>query len=308
MKMIRLLFCMILIVFLVSCTPPETSSFVPVSEVTSSVTAEEPLHMTKETYPRVDGATAMYPMSVEIAKSVIGLSDEEAEAFITHHTTANAYENLISGECDLIFVSEPSDDILERARKAGVTFEMTGIGRDGFVFVVNRENTVKDLSIDQIRDIYSGKITNWKDVGGEDIPIIAYQREANSGSQNLMEKMVMKGLPFAEAPSDYVIASMAGLIDRVAAFENSRSALGYSIYLYAKDQYVKDSIEFLSVNGVYPTDESIADGSYPLSKIVYAVYRNNEPSDSPVRKLVTWLRTSEGQKAVEAGGYVGLKD
>ena len=265
------------------------------------------LTFTKETYPKVDGATAMYPMSVEIAKAVIGLSEEEAEEFITHHTTSKAYYGLIDKTCDLIFVSEPSDDILNRAKEAGVTFEMVGIGRDGFVFVVNQDNPVDSLTIEQIIQIYTGQITNWKEVGGEDLPIIAYQREQNSGSQNLMEKMVMKGTPMMEAPAEYLISSMDGLIDHVASFENSRAALGYSIYLYAKDQYVKDSIKFLSINGVYPTDDSIADGSYPLSKIVYAIFRADEPENSPVRQLVEWLRTPEGQLAVEAGGYVGMK-
>ncbi len=278
--------------------PPETNY--PYHPTTS-------LTFTKETYPKVDGATAMYPMSVESAKAVIGLSEEEAEDFIKHHTTSKAYYGLIDKTCDLIFVYEPSDDILNRAKEAGVTFEMVGIGRDGFVFVVNQDNPVDSLTLDEIVKIYTGQITNWKEVGGEDVPIIAYQREQNSGSQNLMEKMVMKGMPLMEAPAEYLISSMDGLIDRVAAFENSRAALGYSIYLYAKDQYVKDSIKFLAIDGVYPTDDSIADGSYPLSKIVYAIFRSDEPADSPVRQLVEWLRTPEGQLAVEAGGYVGMK-
>ena len=249
----------------------------------------------------------MYPMSVEIAKAVIGLSDEEAEEFIVHHTTANAYYNLIDGTADLIFVSEPSDDILKRAADAGVTFEMTGIGRDGFVFIVNQDNPADNLTIEEIQKIYTGEITNWKEVGGEDVEIIPYQREQNSGSQNLMEKMVMKGIPLMKAPEEFMIDSMEGLIDCVASYENSHAALGYSIYLYAKDQYVKDSIKFLKINGVYPTDDTIADGSYPLSKIVYAVYRNDEPEDGAVRTLVKWLQTDEGQLAVEAGGYVGMK-
>ena len=287
-------------------TEPEYPTILP-TETDPEPTEAEPFRLSKEDYPKVDGATAMYPMSVEIAMAVIGMSEEDAEDFITHNTTAKAYDNLINRKADLIFVSEPSDDILRQAEEAGVTFEMVGIGRDGFVFVVNRDNPVESLTVQQIRDIYTGKITNWKEVGGADVDIIPYQREANSGSQNLMEKMVMKGLPMMEAPVSFVIESMSGLIDVVASYQNSKAALGYSIYLYAKDQYVKDSIKFLSIDGVYPTDDSIADGSYPLSKIVYAIYRSDEPEDSNVRKLVQWLRTEEGQVPVEAGGYVGLK-
>ena len=302
-------------------TPAGSESMTETEPVTETATETEPVTeedegsyyptasvtFTKKTYPKVDGATGMYPMSVEIAKAVIGLSEEEAEEFIVHHTTANAYYNLIDGTADLIFVSEPSDDILKRAAEAGVTFEMTGIGRDGFVFIVNQDNAADNLTIEEIRKIYTGEIRNWKEVGGEDVEIIDYQREQNSGSQNLMEKMVMQGTPLQKAPEEFMITSMEGLIDRVASFENSHAALGYSIYLYAKDQYVKDSIKFLKINGIYPTDDTIADGSYPLSKIVYAVYRNDEPEDSAVRRLVNWLLTDEGQLAVEAGGYVGIK-
>lgn len=268
---------------------------------------KEEFKLDKENYPKVDGATAMRPMSVEIAKSVLDMTNDEAESFIVHNTTAKAYENLISKKADLIFVSEPSDDILNQAKKAGVEFEMVGIGRDGFVFVENKENKVDNLTIEQIQNIYTGKIKNWSEVGGEDAEIIAYQREKNSGSQNLMEKMVMKGLKMMEVPSNLELTNMSGLIDSVASYENSKYSIGYSIYLYAKEQYVKDSIKFLSINGVYPSDETIANGSYPLSKVVYAIYRKDEPQDSNTRKLVDWLKTEEGQKVVEVGGYVPLK-
>lgn len=268
---------------------------------------QEEFKLSKEDYPKVDGATAMRPMSVEIAKSVLNMTNEEAETFIVHNTTAKAYENLINKKTDLIFVSEPSDDILNQAKNAGVEFEMVGIGRDGFVFVENKENKIDNLTIEQIQNIYTGKITNWSEVGGENAQIVAYQREKNSGSQNLMEKMVMKGLKMMEVPQNLELTNMSGLIDKIASYENSKNSIGYSIYLYAKEQYVKDSIKFLSINGVYPSDETIADGSYPLSKIVYAIYRKDEPQDSNTRKLVDWLKTEEGQKTVEAGGYVPLK-
>lgn len=317
MKKVIIIFLIILIILLIalgvtyfvtnSNNNEENTNNISNNIIKEGEVKQEEFKLSKEDYPKVDGATAMRPMSVEIAKSVLNMTDEEAETFIVHNTTAKAYENLINKKTDLIFVSEPSDDILNQAKNAGVEFEMVGIGRDGFVFVENKENKIDNLTIEQIQNIYTGKITNWSEVGGENAQIVAYQREKNSGSQNLMEKMVMKGLKMMEVPQSLELTNMSGLIDKIASYENSKNSIGYSIYLYAKEQYVKDSIKFLSVNGVYPSDETIADGSYPLSKIVYAIYRKDESQDSNTRKLVDWLKTEEGQKTVEAGGYVPLK-
>ena len=286
-------------------TTQEPTTEEPVTEVP---TTQEPIEylFTKDTYPKVDGATAQYPMSIEIARATMGLSKTEAEDFITHNKTSTAYYNLIDGSVDVIFVSEPSDDIIQQAKEAGVTFEMTGIGRDAFVFVENEANPVDNLTLDQIRDIYSGKITNWKEVGGPDLEIIPYQRPKNSGSQNLMEKMVMKDTPLMDPPKQWVADGMDMVLD-VLSYENGEAALGYSVYLYAKDLYVVENIKFLKIDGVAPNDQTIASGEYPLSKIVYAVYRNDEPEDSPVRKLCAWLLTDEGQEAVVAGGYTSIR-
>ena len=280
------------------------------NEETTIANQEEKISLTEEEFPKVDGATAMLPMVGEITKTVLGYTDEQAQAYLDENTqgkTAKVYASLINKEKDLIFVSEPSDDILKQAKEANVEFEMIGIGYDGFVFLINKENPIKSLTLDQIQKIYSGKITNWKEVGGDNAEIYPYQREANSGSQNLMEKMVMKGIKMAEAKSsDLAIGSMTGLIDAVANGDNSRYSIGYSIYLYAKEQYVKDSIKFLNINGIEATDENIANKSYPLTKTVYAVMRKDEPQNSNARKLVDWLLTDEGQKVVVAGGYVSL--
>ena len=129
---------------------------------------------------------------------------------------------------------------------------MVGIGLDGFVFLVNKENKVDSLTLEQIQKIYTGEITNWSNVGGENEEIVAYQREANSGSQNLMEKMVMQGLKMKEPENtNLMIGSMSGLIDGIASYSNSKNSIGYSIYLYAKEQYVKDNVKFLTLSFCY---------------------------------------------------------
>ena len=268
------------------------------------------LTMTEEEFPKVDGATAMLPMVGEITKKVLGYTDTEAQKYLDENTqgkSAKVYASLIDKTKDLIFVSEPSDDILQQAKDAGVEFDNTGIGYDGFVFLLNKENPVQSLTLDQIRSIYKGEITNWKEVGGDDAPIFPYTREANSGSENLMEKMVMNGEKTVSKSPDMQISSMSGLIDAISNGDNSKYSIGYSIYLYAKEQYVKDNTKFLRINNIEPTDATITDKSYPLTKVVYAVTRKDVPQDSNVRKLIDWLLTEEGQEVVYAGGYVKMK-
>lgn len=285
---------------------PKAEEPIVQNEIKESV--EEEMSMTLAEFPKVDGATAMLPMVKEMVKTVTGISDEEADKYIEENTqgkSAKVYASLINKEKDLIFVSEPSDDILNQAKESNVEFDMTGIGYDGFVFLLNDQNPVKSLTLEQIQKIYTGEITNWKEVGGDDAKIIAYQREANSGSQNLMEKMVMKDLKMKEPETDDIqISGMGELIDAISSGENSKYAIGYSIYLYAKEQHVKANVKFLDINGIEANDENITNKSYPLTKVVYAVTRKDVPEDSNVRKLISWLLTPKGQEVVVAGGYV----
>lgn len=312
-------FAVLFVVCVISYNKTENKKVEPTKNTVVENTVEEPgeleedeFSLTEEEFPKVDGATAMLPLVGEITKSVMGYSEEEAQNFLdthTHGNTAKVYAELIDKTLDLIFVSEPSDGILQDAKNAGVEFDMTGIGYDGFVFIVSKDNPVDSLTLDQIRDIYTGKITNWKEVGGNDAEIIPLQREANSGSQNLMEKMVMQGQEMAAAKSpDYQISSMSGLIDAVSSGENCKDTLGYSIYLYAKEQYVRDNVKFVKIDGIEANDENITNKSYPLTKVVYAVMRKDEPEDSTARQLVDFLlNTEKGQETVEAGGYVRMK-
>lgn len=267
----------------------------------------EKISFTKETFPKVDGSTATIPLSQAIASSVVGLTKEESVKFIKHNTTHNAYVNLLDKKADIIFVTDPSKEELDMAKTAKVELEITPIVKEGFVFLVNKQNSVESLTTKQIQDIYQGKLKNWKEVGGQDKEITAYQREANSGSQTLMEQLVMKGLKMMESPKD-IVPSMEGLIDNIAKYDNSDKALGYSVFYYAKTMYNNDSIKLLKVDGVAPTNASISSGKYPFVTSYYAVMRKDEPKDSSSRKLLAWILSSDGQKMAEDAGYVPLKE
>lgn len=269
-------------------------------------TVEKP-GFTKDTYPKVDGSTATIPLSESVAAELLSLSAVEAKSFIKHNTTHNAYVNLIEGKADIIFVTEPSVDELKLAKENGVELEVVPVVKEAFVFLVNRQNPVDALTVKQIQDIYQGLATNWKDVGGPDKEIIAYQRPENSGSQTIMENRVMEGLEMAEAPTELKPGEMGELIEAIASYDNSDKAIGYSVYYYANSMYSKDTIKFVKVNGIEPNNQTISSGTYPFTSAYYAVMKKTEPADSGARKLLAWILSSDGQKLAEKTGYVPLK-
>lgn len=282
-----------------------TSTANSVAQVSNDEKVEKP-NFTKETYPKIDGSTATIPFSENVASTVLGITKEEAKKIVKHNTTHFAYENLLKGNADIIFVTEPSKEELKMAQDAKVELEVVPIVKEGFVFLVNTKNPIETLSTKQIRDIYQGKIKNWKEVGGEDKELIAYQREKNSGSQTIMEQVVMKDLPLMDAPKN-IITSMEGLIDSIAKYDNSDKAFGYSVFYYAKTMYNKDTIKLIAVDGVFPDNKSISSGKYPFTSAYYAVIKKSTPEDASCRKLLKWLLGKEGQKMAEESGYVPLE-
>lgn len=265
---------------------------------------------TKDTYPKIDGSTATIPMSMEFAREHFDMSEDEVRKFVNHNTTHEAYVNLIDGKADIIFVSEPSKDELNLSKEKGVELELTPVARDAFVFIVNKSNPVNNLKLSQIQQIYQGKITNWKDVGGKDKEIVAYQREKNSGSQTIMENKVMRGLDMMKPPSfktEVGMVGMGGLVDQVAEFKDAESSLGYTIYYYVTRLYKKENVKLLGINGIDCSQKTIKDGSYPLSGNVYAVILKSKPEDSSARKLLSWILSDEGQECIKQAGYVGIK-
>ena len=258
-------------------------------------------------FPTVDGSTATLPLSYALFQAATGEDEETAEKTISHNKTDSSYLQLAYGRCDLVLAYEPSEETRKRMEEEA-SLEMKPIGRDALVFMVNSSNPVKSLTEEQIQAVYSGQTTNWKELGGADEEIVAFQRKQNSGSQTLMEKLVMDGIPMAEAPSHHYISSMGELLDIVSSYNNQGNAIGYSVYFYARNMYSVPGLEFLSVDGITPSNDTIQDGSYPYVNEFYAVIRDDEPEDSPARLLFDWLTSEGGQELVADTGYVPVLD
>ena len=301
----------ILIIVLITVICFLTYKFFTREDVNVNVIGDEGAIFSKEELPRIDASLATQPLVSALINNFVGeeVTSEELEYSNTHP----GYIKLIDGEKDLIVVTQPSEEELEYAKSKNVELEVIPVVNEGFVFYVNSENPVNSLSLEQIQDIYSGKITNWKDVGGEDNEIRAFQRPVNSGSQTGMLSLVMKDKTLMEPPKEDLIETMESIVNLVSDYDNGLNSIGYSYYYYATtmfdtiDSTVRDRIKFIAVNGIEPNNETIKSHEYPLYTNYYIVIRKDEPEGSQVRKMIDAMLSDRGQAVAEEVGYVGIK-
>ena len=283
-------------------TPPGTADTAQPDSPGASP-APPPFTFTPENMPLIDGSTATIPLIEAVYSVLLGIPRSEAAQMVNTTGTDNAYDSLLWGDAEILLVYSPSPYTLERAKENGIEMEMAPIGRDGLVFLINKINPVVSLTPEQLVSIYSGQTRNWKDAGGEDVEIKAFQRPYRSGSQTMMDALVMKGTPMAETEAEYVIGEMGGLIDAVALFDNARSAIGYNVYYFVSRMEMNENVRMLEIGGVEPSVTSISDGSYPFVMDFYAVIRKDTPEDSPARVLFNWMQSPDGQNLVKHEGY-----
>ena len=263
-------------------------------------------------FPKIDASLATQPLTNAIVKNFTGEENFD-ESILNYSNTHPGYVKLINDEVDLIVVTEPSEEELKLAAEKGVELEVIPVVKEGFVFYVNVNNKVENLTTEQIQKIYTGEITNWKEVGGEDAKIRPYQRPVNSGSQTGMLSLVMKGLKLMEAPKEDLIGTMEEIVNLVSSYENGKNSIGYSYYYYATtmfetiDKNVASNIRLLGVDGVKPNNETIKDSTYPFNTAYYIVINKADPEDAPSRILANQLLSARGQKVAEDAGYVPVK-
>ena len=271
----------------------ELGEYLPFEENSKVVKHTASLSLEGE-LPVFDGAAALYPV---FSGFVHALYPEDSVKFdgsdftegsaLQMSNTRDAYKKIVDGHTDIAICAKPSAEQMAYADQQGVELEFVPIGREAFVFLVNKQNPVDSLTVDQIRGIYSGDYTNWAQVGGKHTPIGALQRNVGSGSQTAFLGF-MGDVP---VKTDY--NTFLG------------SAIGFSFRYYVEDVVQNGNVKMLSLNGVYPNEENIRNGTYPIINEIYAVYRvdNDNPNVSTV---IDWILSEEGQTIIEETGYVGI--
>jgi phosphate transport system substrate-binding protein len=289
----------------VSTQDVDLSEYLPFAEDTKAVSLEEAsTFKIKDNLPTLDGSTALYPVYSAFAQAVYPEKDYPLyDSEVVSSQTGDAFDRLLKGNVDIVFMPHPSDKQMKTAESFGRELTLTPIGRESFVFFVHSKNPVKELTIKQIQGIYAGEITNWNQVGGENEKIRAFQRPEGSGSQSALIK-VMNGIPLMDPPSEDIVSAMGGIITETTNYKNRTNAIGYSFRHFSQEMVHNGKIKNIAVNGILPTKETIKNDTYPIVAEFYAITAGSE--NPHIEAFIKWMQSEQGRKIVERTGYVPL--
>ena len=282
----------------------DVKSYLPHEENSDLPNIQSSLKLT-DNLPVLDGAAALVPVYASIIHNVYPkgcvtyeggkFSDDNyygenfaADSAMQYKNTVRGYQAIVDGTTDILFCAAPSAEQKQYAEDKGVELVYVPIGLEAFVFFVNENNPVDDLTVEQIRKIYACEYTNWSSVGGANRVINPITRLKGSGSQTMFEAFM----------GDCEIGKKSPLAITGAS-------IGFSFRYYMDGIVENDSVKMLSLNGVYPSAENIQNGSYPVVAQFYAIYRADNENEN-IKTLIDWILSDEGQTLIEDCGYVRI--
>ena len=283
----------------------DVKRYLPYTEGADLPKTDTSLKLT-ENLPVLDGAAALVPVYAAVIDHVYpegcvtyeggAFSDDNyygenfaADSAMQYHNTVRGYKAIVDGTTDILFCAAPSAEQKQYAEDRGVELVYVPIGLEGFVFFVNENNPVDNLTVEQIRKIYACEYTNWSEVGGANRMINPVTRLEGSGSQTMFEAFM----------GDYEIGKKSFLAITGAS-------IGFSFRYYMDGIVENDAVKMLSLNGVYPSAENIQNKSYPIVAQFYAIYRADNENEN-ISVLINWLLSDEGQTLIEQSGYIKIR-
>ncbi|MBR6967059.1 MAG: substrate-binding domain-containing protein [Ruminococcus sp.] len=274
--------------------------------------------VTPEQFGVIGGEEDSFPIFAELKRQCGGTSGEEInDAMRSHYRscwlgfwdtfTEEAQENDHTfNECHLLITCELTDSFKKCAKDNNIEIEYEVIGYNDMVFFTHRDNPVDSLSSQQIRDIYGGKITNWKDVGGNDEEIAAYQR-GESYTQNAMVRYVMGGTSLMAPKESYQkFRFRAPEAPVVGEYVNGTGSIGYTFGYFFDRLYDSEDIKLLKIDGAAPDEENIRSGAYPFVIPYYAVTVNGDEND--IWQVRDFLLGDGGQQVIRMSGFCPARE
>ena len=249
----------------------------------------------------IKGSDTMVIMNARLAETFMS-KNPGAVIQVTGGGSGVGIAALINGTTDIAASSRPIrtseiDNLKTRFATVGYTFP---IARDGLSVYLNERNPIRDLTMQQISDIYTGKITNWKQVGCNDATIILYSRENSSGTYTYFKDNVLKGKDFTARTQ-----TLQGTAAVVNAVSKDANGIGYGGAAYAKGIRFAGVKKDANSPAIMPSLETVRSGQYPISRFLYLYARTKPAGD--MKKFLDWALGAEGQKIVSQVGYFPVK-
>jgi phosphate transport system substrate-binding protein len=242
----------------------------------------------------IKGSTTVLPIAQAVLEAYMK-ANQGVQISLSGGGSGEGIKALIDQSTDIADSSrEIKKEEIQLAESKGVKPVAHVIAYDAIMPVVNPKNNVQGLSIDQLSQIYQGKITNWKEVGGADLKIVVISRDSSSGTFDSWDNFVMKKARVA--PTAQMLASNGAV---VTAVSKNKYAIGY-----LGMGYVNKSVKGLKVNGVMATAQTALSRQYPMSRELY-MYTNGEPKGE-VAKFIAFIKSPKGQEIVKKEGFVPL--
>ncbi|WP_372519016.1 phosphate ABC transporter substrate-binding protein [Candidatus Ruminimicrobiellum ovillum] len=257
-------------------------------------------------------------MQIKGSDTIVNLVQVWAEKFsqindgknvgVTGGGTGTGFAALLNNTCDIAMASrQVEENEINLAKKQNITYKEFIVGLDGLAVLVNKDNPINYISIDQLRDIFMAKITNWKEIGGEDRPIVLLSRESNSGTHMFFKETVIRLNDINSkdefSPKALLMPSSQAIVDEI--YQNP-NAIGYAGIGFMNDQTKALSVSAQnSIEYFYPTIENVMYGRYPISRPLY-LYTNGEPKGI-VKDFIDYALSEEGQKVVVETAFVPIK-
>ena len=240
----------------------------------------------------IGGSTTVLPIAQLCAESFMD-ANPGVNISVRGGGSSVGISAIIDGTVDVADSSRPiKNKELLLAKQKGKNLKEIKIARDGLAIIINNSNPVKDLTAAELKDIFTGKIDNWKQVGGPSLSIVVVSRDTSSGTFESFGTLVLKGAKVKDGalmlPSNKAVASTVA---------ETPGAIGY-----VGVGFISDQEKVVSVDGLAASKESVRDGTYKLSRFLY-VYVNGEPKGL-MKRFIDFVLSPDGQKLVEEAGYV----